>query len=87
METELTPQYDTKKSFYKKAIVLNEDGKIILRSYNTNVAEIRPTGHAVVFGSWSRTTTRHIKEFLKQNGYKADSNKQILKDYSILNAV
>ena len=30
---------------------------------------------------YSGTTTSHIKEFLKQNGFKADNIKQILKDY------
>ena len=31
--------------------------------------------------NYSRTTLRHVKEFLKQQGYKAESKEQILKDY------
>ena len=34
-----------------------------------------------VFGLYSVTTLRHIKEFLKQNGFKAETKAQIAKDY------
>lgn len=81
METYLEPQYDRRKSFYGKARIIHENGRIILRSYSTNVAEI-VNGRPVVFGTYSSTTLRHIKEFLKQNGFKAESKNQILKDYS-----
>ena len=38
---ELKPQFDTQKSFYKKANVYrNDKGKIFLKSYETIVAEI-----------------------------------------------
>lgn len=79
-EYELHIRYDSRKSFYGKARVREEDGKTILRSYNTDVAYIKD-GIAVVNGSYSQTTLRHIKEFLKQNGFKAETSKQILKDY------
>ena len=82
METELLPQYDSRKSFYKKARVLNENGKLILISYFTQVCYIE-NGKAFVLGSWSNTTTRHVKEFLKQNGFVAENSKQILKDYLV----
>lgn len=35
-------------------------------------------------GEYSRTTMRHIKEFLKQNGFKVDNTKQVLRDYGEL---
>lgn len=80
METELTTRHDTRASFYGKAKVRNEDGKLILKSYYTDVAYIKD-GRAFVLGSWGNTTTRHTKEFLKQNGFKAENSKQMLKDY------
>lgn len=79
-EKELKSIYDGAKSFYKKAMVINEDKKTILISYRTEVCFIKK-GVAVVLGTWSQTTSRHIKEFLKQNGFKAEDTKQILNDY------
>ena len=76
----LKPQYDSRKSFYKKAKVKQVNGKKILQSYQTDVAEI-VNGKPYVRGMYSATTSRHIKEFLKQQGFKAESSKQILKDY------
>lgn len=84
-EYELQPQYDTRKSFYGKARVRLSRGIhriLTLISYNTEVAIIRDDTDVVVFGIYSPTTLRHIKEFLKQNGLRADTKKQILEDYS-----
>jgi hypothetical protein len=81
MEYELEPRYDTRKSFYGKAIVREENGKTILRSYSTDVAYIQ-NGKATVNGMYSNTTLRHIKEFLLQHGFTADNWAQIEKDYS-----
>ena len=79
---ELTARFDSRKSFYGKAVELYyEDGTIELRSYSTIVAKIIPGGTAEVFGWYSSTTSRHIKEFLKQHGFKAENTAQILKDY------
>lgn len=78
----LEPKYDSSKSFYGKAKVRREDGKLILTSYTTDVAEIE-NGKAKVNGLYSDTTTRHIKEFLIQNGFKAENSKQIMKDYGV----
>jgi hypothetical protein len=79
----MNPSYDSRKSFYGKADIRVEGNKKILKSYSTDVAYIDlDTGKAVVNGMYSNTTLRHIKEFLKQNGFKADSWKQIEKDYS-----
>lgn len=80
MITELKPVYDLRKSFYGKARVEIGEGSLILWSYKTAVAEIR-NGEAKVFGTYSDTTLRHIKEFLSQNGFKVVSKKQILQDY------
>jgi len=82
METELIPKNSSRKSFYNKARVRNEEGKIILKSYYTDVAYIKD-GVAVVLGVWGGTTTSHIKEFLKQNGFKVGSGEQMFKDYSL----
>ena len=80
IEYELKPIYSREKSFYRKAIVEIEDNKKTLYSYNTKVAVIEDN-RAIVFNTYSATTLRHIKEFLKQNGFEAESKKQIEKDY------
>lgn len=80
METELKTIHDGSNSFYKKAKVITEDDKIILISYYTEVAYIKDC-KAYVNGLYSQTTTRHIKEFLIQHGFKVESSKQIIEDY------
>lgn len=65
---ELTPRYDSRKSFYGKAHIIEyPDGTKQLQSYNTIVCELSPNG---VFRSlWdgrTQTTSRHIREFRKQ---------------------
>lgn len=78
---ELTPRYDHADSFYGKAHELYyDDGSIELQSYSTIVALIKDD-KATVYGWYSITTGRHIKEFLKQHGFKALNKTQILKDY------
>ena len=67
---ELTARYDTRASFYGKAHVqIFSNGKQVLLSYGTPVAEITAKGIAKVYGKWSQTTSRHQKEFLRQNGF------------------
>lgn len=79
---EMKPIYDSAKSFYKKAIVETNNNIIKLISYNSIVATINlNTNKATVKNTYSQTTLRHIKEFLRQHRYKADSKKQILEDY------
>lgn len=78
---ELKPMYDSRKSFYGKAKIVVNEGITHLISYDTWVARIE-NGKAVVTGLYSATTTRHIKEFLKQHNFKADNSKQIMKDYN-----
>jgi len=73
---------DSHKSFYGKAHVIQKGNVKVLRSYDTDVAEIE-NGKAKVFVLYSATTTRHIKAFLQQNGFKAESSKQIMADYGV----
>ena len=63
---ELVPRYDTRKSFYGKARVIDhENGTIELQSYDTIVSRC-VNGKIEELGKWSQTTTRHQKEFRKQ---------------------
>ena len=77
----LNPSLDSRKSFYKKASIRTEDNKLILRSYQTDVAYIQDQ-RAIVKGTYNPTTLRHIKEFLYQNGFKVGTSKEIMKMYN-----
>jgi hypothetical protein len=80
---EMSPQYDSRKSFYGKAhVVDDEDGTLTLYSYNTPVCEIKD-GKVRLLAMWdsSQTTLRHVKEFLKQNGFEVGSKQSIAKMY------
>lgn len=86
MKKQLKPIYDKAISFYGKAETERTSDSIVLYSYNTKVAEIK--GDKVILNNkiddnllFSNTTLRHIKEFLKQNGFKAETKQQIIKDY------
>ena len=72
--------YDDRKSFYGKAQTETIGTQLVLWSYDTKVSYIE-NGKAFVLGTYSQTTLRHIKEFLRQNCFKADSKKQIVADY------
>jgi len=82
---ELEPQYDSQKSFYKKAnVYTDEKGSLLLMSYSTIVAEIQDPivtedgeQHLIIHGWYSQTTARHINEFLRQNGYPKMSKKEM----------
>ena len=82
---ELVPVHDSRKSFYGKARVIDTDDAMTLESYNTPVIKFeRGTRNITLMTAWdsSPTTLRHVKEFLKQHGYKADTLNQIRKDYA-----
>lgn len=79
---ELKTMYDSRASFYGKAHIIVNNGVTTLRSYSTDVAYIKD-GKAHVNGTHSTTTLRHIKEFLKQHNFKADSGRQIMQDYGV----
>lgn len=69
---ELNCRYDTRKSFYGKAkVVEQENGDLLLYSYDTLVARVKDGKFEVNSNVWScylysNTTLRHIKEFFKQ---------------------
>ncbi len=81
--------FDSRKSFYGKA--KNEeynDGMtktLKLYSYNTLVALVSYDSlwHKVLYdylGEFSKTTTRHQKEFFKQNGLNDKEIKELFKN-------
>ena len=81
---ELAVQYDARSSFYGKAQVEEMKNCLTLYSYDTKVAKINLcTKIAQVFNIQSSTTLRHVKEFLKQNGFTAENKTQIVKDYMV----
>ena len=81
---DLQAQYDSRASFYGKATVTKlDDGMEFLYSYGTHVASVDGNNTASVHGLYSQTTLRHIKEFLKQHGFKAENSKQIMADYGV----
>lgn len=71
----LQPIHDTRDSFYKKAKIYSYNNYIYLISYETIVAYIEDCKNegvfATILGYYSQTTSRHINEFLKQNGFKS----------------
>lgn len=92
---ELCPEYDSAKSFYGKAYVtfmVDDSGaSMILTSYETPIVSMYITSKGKVGGFFwihrhpadlSNTTWRHIREFFKQAGLKADSKAQCLRDYA-----
>ena len=87
MRYELIARYDARQSFYKKAFVIEtqENNKTIkeLKSYNTIVAKITIEENKKIFehfGTYSQTTTRHQKEFYKQEGLNDAEIKTLLKN-------
>ena len=97
MKTLLQPIYDTRKSFYGKALVtvdtclwgneteIKAPGEKYLYSYNTAVCYIDAANAVHLLPAWnySATTLRHVKEFLKQNGHNAENAAQMRRDYIV----
>ena len=86
MEYYLEPYYDSRKSFYGKAKVIEntDDNNTIkiLYSYGTEVAKITFNGNHTIYeyyGKYSQTTTRHQKEFFRQEGIGETLLKKLLK--------
>ena len=83
---ELTPEFDSRKSFYGKAHTEHLDGGIVaLHSYGAKVATLNTdTREVALWPRWddSATTLRHVKEFLKQYGFTAETKAQITRDYA-----
>ena len=65
---ELTARYDARKSFYGKAHVIDHgNGKLELQSYDTVVCSLtNGETFKMLWSGRSQTTTRHIREFVKQ---------------------
>lgn len=83
----LSAIYDSRSSFYQKARVYKKYDSIVkanllyLVSYDTIVAIIDLDKNAPhVYGWYSQTTARHINEFLKQNGFKPMTKKEMLEN-------
>ena len=65
---ELQARYDARQSFYKKAYTGTYLNCLYLKSYDTVVACIFQN-QLRIYGAFSQTTARHIREFAKQNGF------------------
>ena len=65
---DLEARYDSRKSFYGKAKVTEEeDGSLSLYSYNTKVATIKGGKlEKLDYADYSMTTRRHVREFERQ---------------------
>lgn len=82
---DLEPHFDNAKSFYGKAKVYrNDKGSILLMSYSTIVAEVIDEAvtddgqkQIKVHGHYSKTTARHINEFIQQYGFNKMNKKQM----------
>lgn len=83
----LSCRFDSRQSFYGKAIVEETQyiglNLIELYSYGTLVAKIEEKEDKKVYiylGKYSQTTTRHQKEFFKQNGLSEKEIKELFKN-------
>lgn len=94
---DLSAKFDKAKSFYGKAVVEEDDDKLTLYSYKSKVCEVNKRACkssdddardcVTIFTPYmydSATTVRHIKEFLKQYGFKAETKNQIFSDYKLV---
>lgn len=92
---DLSCRFDSRQSFYGKAKVEEKatngaHGETILKnlySYGTLVAKIlysyidnKQTITYIYLGKYSQTTTRHQKEFFKQNGLTEKEIKELFKN-------
>lgn len=66
---ELVARFDSRKSFYHKAMVtVAKNGTQTLFSYETEVAKIKDGVLTLTKDAdYSNTTRRHVKEFARQN--------------------
>lgn len=84
---DLKCRFDSRASFYGKAQVQETKNKNVndlkLYSYGTLVARITKIANKIIyhyFGKYSQTTTRHQKEFFKQNGLSDREIKELFKN-------
>ncbi len=83
----LEPEYDSRQSFYRKAIVRTKGTISELISYSTHVATIdmskEGNERCEIHGFYSPTTTRHIKDFIYQAGLKVGSTNELWEMYTV----
>ena len=67
---ELTPDHTEQKSFGGRAYVASLPGGDTLYSYCTRIIDYRDADRTVVrrWSGWSRTTAKHVDEYLLQHG-------------------
>ena len=84
--TQLQPIFAHVKSFYGKATVFSSEdtGYIVLKSYDTLVCAL-DEDNITLYDTYSKTTLRHIREFLKQNErrIKGKYNNLVTSDYKL----
>ena len=84
-ESKLSCVYDKRNSFYGKAkVLIDDEGNKYLKSYNSIIAEIHKDKVKInsnIPNCFSQTSLRHIKEFLKQNGFKVGTKKELINMY------
>lgn len=87
-ERELKPLHSPQRSFYGKAMVIETvdaqgiTGRQVLRSYDTEVVTVE-FGHSLritIENMHSKTTRRHIREFIIQN-FGAKKWHEIITEY------
>lgn len=76
MITYLKPKFDSRKSFYNKAVVEINDNEKILYSYNVKICAIINNIFYKYWNGYSATTMRHIVEFRLQNGFSKITKKE-----------
>lgn len=89
---ELQSIYDKRDSFYKKAYTgqytfaggLQDITCKYLKSYDTIVACIF-INQLRIYGYFSQTTARHIREFAKQNGFDCVISAKDMKETAVFN--
>jgi len=95
-EYDLDCRYDSRQSFYGKAKVEEIEYKTRnsiqynLYSYGTLVAMINKCEDKIVYnylGKWSQTTTRHQKEFFRQNGLSEKEIKELFKEGKLIRVI
>ena len=72
---ELKAKYDSRKSFYHKAIEIYDGLNISLVSYDTVICTIKENGRLVMeydLNDMSVTTKRHFREFCKQHSLRIE---------------
>lgn len=79
MQYELSPD-NGRKSFYGKAVVVQEEGTTKLKSYNTTVCSIVDS-NVILNSAWtySNTTVTHVCTFLRRFGFNVNSKSDVQK--------